>query len=124
MAADAFDPVAVVTLFGEADGCELLRLAAADIRDRLDTLGASLAGGDRPAAARAAHSIAGVAGNIMAFELSAVAREMEDALRASGPVPEVLVECLGTEVGAVLDAIGRHARLSSSFLSHSGITHG
>ncbi len=112
-----FDPGDVMGLFGAVDGRELLRLADADLRTRLDTLRASLAGGDRPAAARAAHSIAGVSGNVMAVTLSDLARELEGVLRARETEPGFLVERLGHEAHAVLDAI-------APFLSHSHVTRG
>lgn len=107
-----FDPGDVVALFGEADGRELLRLAAADLRSRLDALDAALAAGDRTGAARAAHAIAGVAGNAVAPTLSDLARELEGALRAAEAVPAFLVERLAHEAQAVLGTI-------TPFLSHS-----
>lgn len=101
-----FDPGDVVALFGEADGRELLRLAEADLRTRLDGLRASLARGDRPGATRAAHSIAGVSGNVMATTLSDLARELEHVLRTRDTaVPDVLVERLVQEADGVLDAM-------------------
>jgi hypothetical protein len=102
----AFDPGDVVAVFGEADGRELMRLAEADLRTRLDILRASLAGGDRPGATRAAHSLAGVSGNVMATTLSDLARELEHVLRTrDGAVPEVLLERLVLEADGVFDAM-------------------
>lgn len=114
MTTSTFEPGDVVALFGEADGRELLRLAESDLRTRLDALGASLAAGDRSGAARAAHSIAGVSGNILAPTLSELARELEGALRAAAAVPDALVARVGAEADAVLDALTGYARPAAS----------
>lgn len=106
MSTSAYNPAEVVELFGEADARELLRLALSDLQTRLRSLREGLEGGDRTAAARAAHSIAGVSGNVMAMDLSGAAREVEGILvSGSDPVPQALQDRLVEEASAVLALI-------------------
>jgi len=105
MATLTYDPGEVVELFGESDARELLQLALADLRVRLGTLRDHLDSGETALAATAAHSIAGVSGNVMAMTLSDLARSLELALLEGGAAPEALVEQTVGEAGAVLSAI-------------------
>lgn len=103
MSTCTYNPADVVELFGEADARELLRLAESDLRTRFAALRAALESGDRTGAARAAHSMAGVSGNVMAQTLSDLARELEGVLvEGTEPPPAFLTERLGQETDGVL----------------------
>jgi len=105
MAALTYDPGEVVELFGETDARELLSLALADLQARLRTLREHLDAGEAALAAKAAHSIAGVSGNVMAMTLSDLARSLEAALVEGGDAPEELVNQLVAEGTSVLSTI-------------------
>ena len=105
----SYNPGEVAELFGEADARELLRLASTDLTTRLATLRTSLATDDRAAGARAAHSMAGVSGNVMAMTLADLARELEGALRGETGAPlAVLAERVTGECDAVIRTIASH----------------
>jgi two-component system sensor histidine kinase/response regulator len=61
---------------------DLLRRFSEGQRDAPERIGAALAGGERADAERAAHTLKGVAGNIGAAEVQAIAGEVEAAVRA------------------------------------------
>ena len=105
MLTGTYNPAELFEIFGESDGRELLRLAAGDLRLRLDTLAASLATGDLSNAARATHSMAGVAGNISANTLSDLSREAEGRLQAGGALSGELRARIEEEAAAVLELI-------------------
>jgi HPt (histidine-containing phosphotransfer) domain-containing protein len=105
MEALTYDPGGVVELFGETDARELLGLALADLQGRLGTLRQHLEAGETALAAKAAHSIAGVSGNVMAMTLSDSARELEGALLEGHGVSDALVEAVVDEGAAVLSTI-------------------
>ncbi len=103
----AYDSTELFAIFGEADGRELLRLADMDLRVRLTAFREGLAAGDLPAAAKAAHSIAGVSGNIMALPLSDLARQAEDELLSGSPLTEERRREVEAGVEAVLAEASR-----------------
>jgi HPt (histidine-containing phosphotransfer) domain-containing protein len=105
MATLTYNPREVVELFGETDARDLLRLALSDLRGRLGALRQHLDAGELEFAARAAHSIAGVAGNVMAIPLMERARELETVLRGGRGVPDGLAESIADEAAAVLSAM-------------------
>lgn len=105
MGTSTYDPSEVVELFGEADAKELLRLAHSDLKTRLGAFQESLAKGETALAAKAAHSMAGVSGNVMAMGLSDLARAVETALIEGGSVPDALVSQLTEETALVLSAV-------------------
>lgn len=100
----SYDSAELFEVFGEVDGRELLRLADIDLRARLTAFRESLDVGDLTAAAKAAHSIAGVSGNIMALPLSDLAREVEHELLSGTPLTEKRRREVETEVEGVLAA--------------------
>lgn len=113
METGAFAPVELFEVFGEVDGRELLRLASADLRQRLAAFESSLASGDLPAAGRAAHSLAGVAGNITAVRLCEISRAAEGLLKAGRCPAADLQASVQLEASAVLAMIGAILRPSA-----------
>jgi HPt (histidine-containing phosphotransfer) domain-containing protein len=104
--AGAFDADAVWTLFeGRTDRMrQVWRITRSTLPGYMDGLSGAVDGGDWPAAARHAHSLAGSASNFGAHALVATARRIEE-LAAEGEVPAGEVQEARTQFEALCAAM-------------------
>lgn len=108
------DPVAISNLrdLNPGDNGEFLReivgIYLEDTPKRFDELKKSLAGGDAPTFARAAHTIKGSSSNVGAAALRAVAERLEHTAKNEGlaGVAAMLAEC-ETQFALVQAELGR-----------------
>lgn len=78
-----FENLAANLGIDKEDFIELLELFIITTRNDMEKITQSLASGDAPGAASAAHSIKGAAGNLGFMDLSEIAKEMEMAAKDS-----------------------------------------
>ena len=102
----AFDADAVWTLFeGRIDRMlQVWRISRTTLPACMDGLETAVAGGDWPAAARHAHSLAGSSANFGAHALVAAARRIED-LAGAGGVPAADLREVRTHFDALYAAM-------------------
>ena len=91
-------------------------------RDSLERTRAWLAGGQAQEATREAHTLAGVAGNIGAYALMRVAKELEQACRGDGQDPLICMELVRGALDPVLAALQPLAREPDAGRSEASAT--
>jgi HPt (histidine-containing phosphotransfer) domain-containing protein len=104
-----YDPAALLALFPDVQIVrQLATLAISDLRRHLAALRAAAGGGDVNAAARSAHSLAGIAADARADALRNAGREAEALIRRCQSVPDMSTfAVLEAEATRVIDAIER-----------------